>query len=105
MFFKRAIFKINWIYIESIITLNLLHVILGPLTVTTENVSGFKRVASGGTYTVQNYSTVTGDRMAPARITTLKLINSDGNVFNLSWNAVGDDLNVGTCEFHILSNN
>lgn len=54
---------------------------------------------------VQNYSTVTGDRMAPARITTLKLINSDGNVFNLSWNAVGDDLNVGTGEFHILSNN
>lgn len=91
------------IYIESI-TLKLLHVILGPLTVATENVNGFKRVASGGTFTVQNYSSMTGDQMAPGRITTLKLINSDGNVFNLSWNAVGDDLNVGTGEFHMSIN-
>lgn len=85
--------------------LNPSHTILGPLTVATENVSGFKRVASGGTFTVQNYSAVTGDQMAPGRITTLKLINSDGNVFNLSWNAVGDDLNVGTGEFHFMSIN
>lgn len=91
------------IYIESI-TLKLLHVILGPLTVATENVNGFRRVASGGTFTVQNYSSMTGDQMAPGRITTLKLINSDGNVFNLSWNAVGDDLNVGTGEFHMSIN-
>lgn len=79
----------------------------GTLTVATENVSGFKRVASGGTFTVQNYSAVTGDQMAPGRITTLKLINSDGNVFNLSWNAVGDDLNVGTASSYkiLLSKN
>lgn len=34
-----------------------------------------------------------------------KLINLDGNVFNLSWNVVGDDFNVGICEFYILLNN
>ena len=69
----------------------------------TQNVGGFKRVTSGGTFTVQNYRVVTGDALAPARITTLRLQNSEGDRFNVSWNAVGDDINVGKGTFLSLN--
>lgn len=59
-------------------------------------------MASGGTFTVHNYSVVTGDALAPARITTLRLQNSEGGRFNVSWNAVGDDINVGIGIFFVF---
>ncbi|XP_062615682.1 calcium-activated chloride channel regulator 1-like [Saccostrea cucullata] len=73
----------------------------------TENVGGFKRVAAGGTFTVQNYKPVTEDKMPPARITTLRLMSTEGNSFNVSWNAVGDDFTVGKASSYMvfLSNN
>lgn len=70
-----------------------------------ENVSGFKWVVLGGIYMVQNYLIVIGDLMVLVRIIIFKLINLDGNVFNLSWNVVGDDFNVGIGGFYILLNN
>ena len=59
-------------------------------------------MVSGGTFTVQNYSVVTGDALAPARITTLRLQNSEGGRFNVSWNAVGDDISVGIGTFFVF---
>jgi hypothetical protein len=58
-------------------------------------VGAFKRVTAGGAFTVTNYKTVTEDKMSPARITTLKLVSSETNTFKISWNAVGDDVNIG----------
>ncbi|XP_062600924.1 calcium-activated chloride channel regulator 1-like isoform X2 [Saccostrea cucullata] len=63
----------------------------------TRTVDGFQRVASSGSFTVYNYSQVniTNDIISPARITTLQVVNRKGNSFNVSWNAVGDDVTYG----------
>ncbi|XP_062600921.1 calcium-activated chloride channel regulator 1-like [Saccostrea cucullata] len=70
----------------------------------TGTVAGFKRVTSGGSITVQNYKTSAegGDKIPPARITTLKVVTSNGNLFNISWNAVGDDVTYGSATSYLI---
>ncbi|XP_061187626.1 calcium-activated chloride channel regulator 1-like [Saccostrea echinata] len=69
-----------------------------PTDLVARTVAGFKRVTSGGSITVQNYSTldIGDDKISPARITTLKLVSSNGNLYNVSWDAVGDDVTYGS---------
>jgi hypothetical protein len=71
--------------------------IIAPTDLETETVAAFRRVASSGTFTVQNYSSmaVVNDSIPPARITTLYVVYSEGNKFNISWDAVGDDVIYG----------
>ncbi|XP_061187630.1 calcium-activated chloride channel regulator 1-like isoform X2 [Saccostrea echinata] len=63
----------------------------------TKTVDEFQRVESSGSFTVYNYSQVniTNDIISPARITTLQVMNRNDISFNVSWNAVGDDVIYG----------
>lgn len=80
--------------------------ISAPIDLETKAVNAFKRVESSGTFTVLNYSpeATANDSIPPARITTLQVVYSEGSHFNISWDAVGDDIAYGngTCVFIIF---
>ncbi|XP_048739813.2 calcium-activated chloride channel regulator 1-like isoform X2 [Ostrea edulis] len=80
-----------------------------PTDLETKAVNAFKRVESSGTFTVLNYSpeATANDSIPPARITTLQVVYSEGNHFNISWDAVGDDIAYGNATSYkiLLSKN